>query len=31
MSEPTIFFSEVNERQGVFHRRAGEIAAKDAK
>ena len=22
MSEPTIFFSEVNERQGVFHRRA---------
>ena len=22
MSEPSIFFSEVNERQGVFHRRA---------
>ena len=22
MSEPPIFFSEVNERQGVFHRRA---------
>src|SRR4051812_45869424 len=22
MSEPTIFFSEVNERQGMFHRRA---------
>jgi penicillin-binding protein 2 len=22
MSEPSIFFTEVNERQGVFHRRA---------
>ncbi|HMP62172.1 MAG TPA: penicillin-binding protein 2, partial [Phenylobacterium sp.] len=22
MSEPSIFFSEVNERQGVFHRRS---------
>ncbi|HEX3365946.1 hypothetical protein, partial [Phenylobacterium sp.] len=22
MSEPSIFFAEVNERQGVFHRRA---------
>jgi len=30
MSEPTIFFSEVNERQGMFHRRAflmGGLAA----
>jgi penicillin-binding protein 2 len=30
MSEPAIFFSEVNERQGMFHRRAflmGGLAA----
>jgi penicillin-binding protein 2 len=26
MSEPSIFFSEVNERQGVFHRRAFVLA-----
>lgn len=27
MSEPTIFFSEVNERQGAFHRRAFVMGA----